>query len=318
MSESISINSTESSHSSKSVNVNPNDKQNDSNNDKNIFQMFYIKLTGLIKCLKNSMIKALKLKRSNDNFLETSDNLLTTFIKVNDDMEYHNIPEEHIFKINLNRNITKIITKTQRNSFLLPPPSSRFIERKCLIVDLDETLIHSSYFPIENPDFILEISSENQYQTVYVKKRPFLDDFLIKIGSLFECVLFTASLDKYANMVVDRIDVNHVFVSRLFRESCSLNNGVYIKDLDKLGRDLQQTIIMDNSPYSYYFHPKNSLPVPSWYDDSSDTFLLSLLPFCDEIYNSSNLLFDLQIIRHRMLEKHLISMNDVSNELLIM
>ncbi len=31
---------------------------------------------------------------------------------------------------------------------------------------------------------------------VYVLKRPHVDEFLLKMGELFECVLFTASLAK--------------------------------------------------------------------------------------------------------------------------
>lgn len=311
------MNSTYSNCSSISEIPNPYNKQNNSNNELNIFRMLCIKVTALMKYLKNTIIKVLNLKRTNDSFLETSDNLLTTVAKLNDDMEYPNIREVNLVKCAHNTHIYKNRAQTSSNSYLLPPPCSLFIDRKCLIVDLDETLIHSSYLPIKNPDFILEIDSDNLNQKIYVKKRPFLDDFLLKIGSLFECILFTASLKKYANMVVDKIDINHVFVGRLFRESCSFNNGIYIKDLDKLGRNLDQTIIMDNSPFSYYFHPKNSLPVPSWYYDSSDTFLWNLIPICDELFNSDDLLFDLQIIRHRMIEEKLISLNEITNELIV-
>lgn len=34
-----------------------------------------------------------------------------------------------------------------------------------------------------------------------------------------------------------------------------------MKDLNKLGRDLQKVIIVDNSPASYIFHPDNAVSI---------------------------------------------------------
>lgn len=52
----------------------------------------------------------------------------------------------------------------------------------------------------------------------------------------------------------------NVFRARLFRESCVYHGGNYVKDLNKLGRDLQKIVIVDNSPASYIFHPENAVP----------------------------------------------------------
>jgi RNA polymerase II subunit A small phosphatase-like protein len=38
------------------------------------------------------------------------------------------------------------------------------------------------------------------------------------------------------------------------------HGGNYVKDLNKLGRDLQKIVIVDNSPASYIFHPENAVP----------------------------------------------------------
>lgn len=53
----------------------------------------------------------------------------------------------------------------------------------------------------------------------------------------------------------------NVFRTRLFRESCVYHGGNYVKDLNKLGRDLQKIVIVDNSPASYIFHPENAVSV---------------------------------------------------------
>lgn len=127
---------------------------------------------------------------------------------------------------------------------------------------------------------------------VYVLKRPHVDEFLQKMGELFECVLFTASLakvcsrvgrtkttltiislwtqtvltfhcfigfDQYADPVADLLDQWGVFRARLFRESCVFHRGNYVKDLSRLGRELSKVIIIDNSPASYIFHPENAV-----------------------------------------------------------
>lgn len=94
---------------------------------------------------------------------------------------------------------------------------------------------------------------------VYVLKRPHVDEFLRKMGELYECVLFTASLAKYADPVADLLDKWGAFRSRLFRESCVFHRGNYVKDLSRLGRELSRVIIIDNSPASYIFHPDNAV-----------------------------------------------------------
>ena len=38
----------------------------------------------------------------------------------------------------------------------------------------------------------------------------------------------------------------------------------YYKDLSKLGRDLKQTIIVDNIPENYSLQPKNGIQIKDW------------------------------------------------------
>lgn len=66
-------------------------------------------------------------------------------------------------------------------------------------------------------------------------------------------------LFQYADPVSDLLDKRGVFRSRLFRESCVFYRGNYVKDLSRLGRDLNKVIIVDNSPASYIFHPDNAV-----------------------------------------------------------
>jgi len=166
---------------------------------------------------------------------------------------------------------------------LLPEIRADDVGKKCIVIDLDETLVHSSFKPISNADFIVPVEIDNVIHQVYVLKRPYVDEFLCRMGELFECVLFTASLAKYADPVADLLDKWDVFRSRLFRESCVFHKGNYVKDLSKLGRELHQIIIVDNSPASYIFHPENAVPCSSWFDDMNDRELLDLIPFFENI-----------------------------------
>lgn len=67
---------------------------------------------------------------------------------------------------------------------------------------------------------------------------------------------------QYADPVTDLLDRCGVFRARLFRESCVFHQGCYVKDLSRLGRDLRKTLILDNSPASYIFHPENAVSGP--------------------------------------------------------
>jgi len=166
---------------------------------------------------------------------------------------------------------------------LLLPASPRSAQRKTLVLDLDETLVHSSFKPVMGADFIVPVEIDDQVHQVYVLKRPGVDQFLRRMGDLFEVVVFTASLAKYADPVLDLLDKFKVVKVRLFREACVHHKGNYVKDLSRLGRDIRQTIIIDNSPASYMFHPENAVPVESWFDDPNDVELLELIQVLEQI-----------------------------------
>ncbi|EHH20915.1 Carboxy-terminal domain RNA polymerase II polypeptide A small phosphatase 2 [Macaca mulatta] len=208
---------------------------------------------------------------------------------------------------------------------LLPEVTEEDQGRICVVIDLDETLVHSSFKvtqrlgnpsylylgpfcesdnncvrklkPINNADFIVPIEIEGTTHQVYVLKRPYVDEFLRRMGELFECVLFTASLAKYADPVTDLLDRCGVFRARLFRESCVFHQGCYVKDLSRLGRDLRKTLILDNSPASYIFHPENAVPVQSWFDDMADTELLNLIPIFEELSGAEDVYTSLGQLR---------------------
>lgn len=182
---------------------------------------------------------------------------------------------------------------------LLPPLAPGLTGKKCLVLDLDETLLHSSFKPIPNPDFIIPVEIEDQVHKVYVLKRPGVDTFLQKMGPLFELVIFTASLSKYADPVLDLLDSTKVLHHRLFREACTNYKGNFVKDISRLGRDIRHTVIIDNAPSSYLFHPENAIPCETWYDDESDTELLDLIPLLETLTKVDNVCTYLESIKKK-------------------
>ena len=113
--------------------------------------------------------------------------------------------------------------------WLLPPAQPPLKGRKCLILDLDETLVHSSFKILNQADFTIPVEIEGQYHNVYVIKRPGVDQFMKRVGELYEVVVFTASVSKYGDPLLDQLDIHHVVHHRLFRESCYNHQGNYVK-----------------------------------------------------------------------------------------
>ncbi|KAJ8331539.1 hypothetical protein BDV3_000677 [Batrachochytrium dendrobatidis] len=167
--------------------------------------------------------------------------------------------------------------------YLLKELAAEDVGRKCLVLDLDETLVHSSFKPVAKADFIIPVEIDKTIHNVYVLKRPGVDTFLQRLGTQFEVVVFTASLAKYADPVLDMLDKHKVVKHRLFREACIHHKGNYVKDLSLLGRNLKDVIIIDNSPSCYLFHPANAIPITSWFEDPSDAELLDLIPFLEDL-----------------------------------
>jgi len=155
-----------------------------------------------------------------------------------------------------------------------------------LVLDLDETLVHSSFKQVPC-DFVVPVTIEDKTYKVYVAKRPHVDTFLQRCGELYEVVVFTASLAQYADPVIDLLDPYKWVDWRLFRESCTPFKGAYVKDMGRMGRDIATIMILDNSPHSYLFNRENAIPCKTWYNDHTDRELLELIPALEQLAQES-------------------------------
>ncbi|RKO97834.1 hypothetical protein CXG81DRAFT_14814 [Caulochytrium protostelioides] len=163
----------------------------------------------------------------------------------------------------------------------LPPVRRR---RKTLVLDLDETLIHSTARSARGYEHTIEVMLGKHVCLYFVFKRPFCDYFLQKVSSWYDVVIFTASMPEYADPVIDWLDKGRTMVQRrMFRNACTLHNGTYVKDLEQINSDLSQICLLDNSPISYALQQDNGIPIDDWTQDPNDEALLDLLPFLEAL-----------------------------------
>ncbi|KAG6860999.1 hypothetical protein C0995_005019 [Termitomyces sp. Mi166 len=195
-----------------------------------------------------------------------------------------------------------------------PTPSSGvrktpFHLPKTLVLDLDETLIHSTSRPMHSSgggggffglglfrtrnkgaSHMVEVVLGGRSTLYHVYKRPFVDFFLRTVSGWYTLVIFTASMQEYADPVIDWLDAGRgILGHRFFRDSCTqLPNGSFTKDLSIVDADLSRVCLVDNSPVSYRVNEANGIPIEGWTHDPSDEALLDLLPVLDSLRFTSD------------------------------
>ena len=152
--------------------------------------------------------------------------------------------------------------------------------KKILILDLDETLVHSSTkspFP-NKKNIILNMNLKNMKYKIYVIIRPFFEKFLEEMSLYYDLYIFTASMPHYSKSLIKILDKNKVIIQVLNKEHCLNIKGLPFKDLSIFNKDLKDIIIIDNNPVSYALHKNNGIPILTWIDNPNDNELLKLIP----------------------------------------
>lgn len=173
---------------------------------------------------------------------------------------------------------------------LLPLKEKKDQKKITLILDIDETLIHSTFVSDPHADFHFYMSNDDITYDIYVSVRPGLKQFLKTTAKYFELVAFTTARQNYADYILDRIDPDHYIKYRLYRESCIIYNGTFVKDLAKFGRDLRKVIIVDNSPACYMLQPYNGLAIQDFNGNPEDNELEHVSDFLVKNYKCDNVM----------------------------
>ena len=123
--------------------------------------------------------------------------------------------------------------------------------------------------------------------------RPGIYDFLDYASKNFDLVVFTASDQQYADVIINYIERDKkYFKMRLYRNNCIfIDPGLYIKDLRIFDsfKKLEDIIILDNSLFSFANQLNNGILITSFFDDKEDTFLYNAKEYLEFIKNEKDI-----------------------------
>eukprot|EP00941_MAST-03F_sp_MAST-3F-sp1_P006056 g6056.t1 len=208
---------------------------------------------------------------------------------------------EQFLSVSLDKSVLYGSLINSSSSHCATRPVKKTRKRLTVILDLDETLVHT-FKPkwkrkpelkdegkeeeddvddgetTQNPLKYFFVIDDNG-EKLQVNVRPGLFEFLAKASARFEVRLWTAGNRSYATQVINQIDPDGtIFSGQMFRDSCIEKNGLYLKDLRKVPNvDLTRTVLVDNNPLSYVFQPRNGIHIANFFNDASDKTLFSLM-----------------------------------------
>ena len=110
--------------------------------------------------------------------------------------------------------------------------------------------------------------------------RPWCFEFLEALTNYYEIVIFTASVEKAADLIIDKLDPKKQMIRhRLYRHHTIKSKSVAVKDLARLGRPLERTLIIDNRRENFVRQPENGIKCHTWTGSQYDRQLLKLQEF---------------------------------------
>ena len=239
----------------------------------------------LIQILQKIFLKYLIFLKKLNNYLKTNSLITQKTEEIQKKVHSENTSINDNGKSEQNDDIIKEILPP-----FLPPKKSEDKRDYCLVLDLDETLVH--FF-------------EDNYEA-YVKVRMGAENFITVLSQYCEIVIFTASTKYYADIVIDGLDCKNLIDYKLYRDHTYDYNGINVKDLSKLGRDLKKIIIIDNIEENYIFQPNNGLNILDFEGDENDNELQFLLEDLLEIVSTpgKNVINELPKIRKKMQKRY--------------
>jgi len=247
---------------------------------------------------------------SNIPFAEPNLNFIPIGISENRAGNYDNYLRITLFHI---QKIKKYLSEKSLQSHVQNEKNSyKFMKenKKILLLDLDETLIHADFLenPAENEDlknlydaiisfYTMEEQTNNNLNNndntdnnttddeskddscekvlnkVGIFLRPKVKEFLQEISQYFFIGIFTASIPEYADAVINYLDPEEKYIKfKLYRNDCiNVCDMLRVKDLSLLGEEnLDKIVLLDNNMYSFSAQLSNGILINSFFCDKSD------------------------------------------------
>jgi RNA polymerase II subunit A small phosphatase-like protein len=112
--------------------------------------------------------------------------------------------------------------------YVLPPRKAGDNRKYTVVLDLDETLVYGREGPLY--------------------KRPFLNELLEFLIENFETIVWTAGERAYAKRIIRSIDPRGAIEHCIYRHPKWFNGASHWKDLSLIGRDIDNVLLIDNTP----------------------------------------------------------------------
>ena len=263
-----------------------------------------------------------KTQLSNIPFAEPNLNFIPIGISENRAGNYDNYLRITLFHI---QKIKKYLSEKSLQSHVQNEKNSyKFMKenKKILLLDLDETLIHADFLenPAENEDlknlydaiisfYTMEEQTNNNLNNndntdnnttddeskddscekvlnkVGIFLRPKVKEFLQEISQYFFIGIFTASIPEYADAVINYLDPEEKYIKfKLYRNDCiNVCDMLRVKDLSLLGEEnLDKIVLLDNNMYSFSAQLSNGILINSFFCDKSDDELSNVRKYLME------------------------------------
>ncbi|KPA86242.1 hypothetical protein ABB37_00475 [Leptomonas pyrrhocoris] len=152
---------------------------------------------------------------------------------------------ENLFEENADEDEGELLKRREptmlRKGRKLVAPSFDGSKKYTVVFDLDETVVYARDGPL--------------YARAYLK------DLFRSIKDDFEVIVWTAGERDYAKCILEEINEDHIIQHLVYRHKKWFNEEDYTKDLRQLGRDLNYTIMIENTPDCVRANPQNGIIV---------------------------------------------------------
>ena len=150
------------------------------------------------------------------------------------------------------------------NNDIMPYIKTKKIKKYSLVLDLEETLLHFKEDNKNNKEW-------------YVDIRPGTLKFLDDISEYYELIVFNEGEKKFTDFLIDSLEQNKIyFEHRFYRDHIIIDNNDIVKDLVRIGRDLDKILIVDNMKQNFKFQKENGILIKPFYGQGDYNILKEL------------------------------------------